>query len=175
MPERCDPYIYYNRVRPYLHGWKGHPAYPNGLIYEGVKEYGEAPQQFRGETGAQSSIIPMLDGLLGITHSPDELYHYLQEMRLYMPKPHREFLRFVETNSKVREFVKERRGDLVDLYNSIIKLIDRFRTTHLGYAANYIQKQHQVSTGNPHAVGTGGTPFMKYLHKHMSETSEFLL
>ncbi len=26
MPEHCDPYIYYNRVRPYIHGWKNHPA-----------------------------------------------------------------------------------------------------------------------------------------------------
>src|SRR5206468_8553558 len=22
MPERCDPYIYFHRVRPYLYGWK---------------------------------------------------------------------------------------------------------------------------------------------------------
>jgi indoleamine 2,3-dioxygenase len=22
MQERCDPYVYYNRVRPYIHGWK---------------------------------------------------------------------------------------------------------------------------------------------------------
>src|SRR6266568_1668350 len=22
MPERCDPYIYFHRVRPYIHGWK---------------------------------------------------------------------------------------------------------------------------------------------------------
>src|SRR5262249_1284436 len=48
MRERCDPYIYYNRVRPYIHGWKGQPAMPQGLIYEGVDEYGGKPQQFRG-------------------------------------------------------------------------------------------------------------------------------
>ena len=22
MPEKCDPFIYYNRVRPYIFGWK---------------------------------------------------------------------------------------------------------------------------------------------------------
>lgn len=178
MPERCDPYIYYHRVRPYLHGWKGHPAYPKGLIYDGVKEYEQKPQQFRGETGAQSSIIPTLDGLLGITHTHDELYHYLQEMREYMPPPHREFLSYVEKTSKVREFVQGHKGELPelrDLYNSIVMLIERFRETHLGYAASYIQKQHEVSAGNPHAVGTGGTPFMKYLHKHKSETISFLI
>src|SRR5580700_1008180 len=40
MPEHCDPYIYYHRVRPYIHGWKNHPDLPDGLIYEGVAEYG---------------------------------------------------------------------------------------------------------------------------------------
>ena len=28
MPEKCDPYIYYNRVRPYIFGWKNNPATP---------------------------------------------------------------------------------------------------------------------------------------------------
>src|SRR5438067_4081858 len=45
MPEFCDPYIYYRRVRPYIHGWKNQPALPDGLIYEGVAEYGGKPQQ----------------------------------------------------------------------------------------------------------------------------------
>jgi indoleamine 2,3-dioxygenase len=65
MPERCDPYMYYHRVRPYIHGWKNHPDLPDGLIYEGVAAYGGHPQQFRGETGAQSSIVPSLDATLG--------------------------------------------------------------------------------------------------------------
>jgi indoleamine 2,3-dioxygenase len=178
MPDGCDPYIYYNRVRPYIHGWKGHPAYPVGLVYEGVAEYQEKPQQFRGETGAQSAIIPTLDGLLGITHSPDELYPYLQEMRLYMPPDHREFVKYVETTSTVRTFVKDKMSQipaLREVYNQCIELIERFRKTHLGYAASYIQKQHQMSEGNPTAVGTGGTPFMPYLKKHKDETTTFLL
>ena len=58
MKERCDPYVYYNRVRPYIHGWKNSPSLPNGLAYEGVESYAGQPQQFRGETGAQSSIVP---------------------------------------------------------------------------------------------------------------------
>ncbi|HJS66868.1 MAG TPA: hypothetical protein VJ760_06005, partial [Nitrospiraceae bacterium] len=48
MKERCDPYVYYNRVRPYIHGWKNSPALPNGLAYEGVESYAGQPQQFRG-------------------------------------------------------------------------------------------------------------------------------
>jgi len=100
MPEKCDPFIYYNRVRPYIFGWKNNPATPNGVIYEGVDAYGGEPQIFRGETGAQSSIVPALDALLGVTHSNDPLREYLDEMRLYMPKEHRELLNGLDEWSK---------------------------------------------------------------------------
>ena len=43
MPEWCDPYVYYHRVRPYIHGWKNHPDLPDGVIYEGVEAYGGRP------------------------------------------------------------------------------------------------------------------------------------
>ena len=64
MPEKCDPYIYYHRVRPYIFGWKNNPALPDGLVYESC--FDEKPQLFRGETGAQSSIVPTLDALLNV-------------------------------------------------------------------------------------------------------------
>ena len=105
MPERCDPYIYYQRVRPYIHGWKNHPALPEGIVYEGVEAYGGAPQQFRGETGAQSSIIPALDAALGVTHKNDPLRPYLMEMRDYMPRGHRAFIEVLEQGPSVRDYV----------------------------------------------------------------------
>lgn len=178
MPERCDPYIYYHRVRPYIHGWKDHPSFPEGLIYEGVEEYKNHPQKFRGETGAQSSIIPTMDAFLGITHALDGLYHYLQEMREYMPPEHREFIAYVEKKSQIRSYVQRHMSyapHLRDTYNACIQQLYRFRNTHLSYASHYIQKQHQASKDNPHAVGTGGTPFMSYLKKHYDETIGFLL
>ena len=64
MPEKCDPYVYYHRVRPYIFGTKDNPDLKKGLIYE--NQFDNKPQFFRGETGAQSSIIPFLDGALGI-------------------------------------------------------------------------------------------------------------
>jgi len=39
MPERCDPYIYFNRVRPYIHGWANQPSLPSGIVYEDVESY----------------------------------------------------------------------------------------------------------------------------------------
>ena len=58
MPERCDPYIYFHRVRPYIHGWANNPALGEGLVYEGVDKFAGKPQAFRGQTGSQSSIVP---------------------------------------------------------------------------------------------------------------------
>jgi len=178
MPERCDPYIYYHRVRPYLHGWRNHPALPEGLIYEGVEAYGGRPQQFRGETGAQSSIVPSLDTALGIKHQEDVLYTYLQEMRQYMPPVHRDFIRSLQQGPSIRQYVVERRTkelSLRDAYNSCVDWLDRFRSTHVGYAESYIQKQSRRESKNPTDVGTGGTPFMPYLRKHRNETSKHLI
>jgi len=178
MAEHCDPYIYYHRVRPYLHGWSNHPALPQGLVYEGVDAYRGRPQQFRGETGAQSSLVPSLDAALGIAHREDMLNRYLVEMRHYMPPAHRTFIESVEQGSSIRQFVvanKSRRSSLRDVYNACVLWLERFRSVHLEYAKNYIQKQSQRGTRNPADVGTGGTPFIPYLRKHRDETSKHLI
>lgn len=177
MPEHCDPHIYYHRVRPYLFGWKNNPALPEGVIYEGVKEYGGKPQQFRGETGAQSGIIPALDAALGIAHEDDPLRVYLAEMRDYMPSKHRAFLEALEARESIRAFViKQGSVSLKRSYNTCIRLLDSFRFKHLEHAWEYVAKWDQQSTlANPAEIGTGGTPFMQYLKKHRRETGEHLL
>ena len=174
MPERCDPHIYYHRVRPYLYGWKDQPALPEGLVYEGVAEYQSRPQKFRGETGTQSSIIPSLDAALGISHASDPLRSYLAEMRQYMPPRHRAFIETLERGPAIRPYVLAHRADqprLRDGYNACVRLIERFRSMHLEYAAQYIQHQSQHDKANPTSVGTGGTPFIPYLRKHRDETA----
>jgi indoleamine 2,3-dioxygenase len=166
MPENCDPYIYYHRVRPFIHGWQLHP-----VVYEGVAEFGGAAQTFHGETGAQSTIVPCLDAVLGIRHKSDELRVYLMEMRRYMPREHVRFLSELESGSSVRDFVV-RSGDaaLRRVYEQCVEGVESFRSTHLEYAARYIQKQAQVGV-NSTDYGTGGTPFMRYLKKHRDETT----
>jgi indoleamine 2,3-dioxygenase len=110
MPDLCDPYIYYRRVRPYIFGWKDHPAIPNGLVYDGVSAYADSPQRFRGETGAQSSIIPALDAALGVRHAEDPLRAYLLEMRQYMPVDHRRFIALLEAGSALWSWPPATRG-----------------------------------------------------------------
>jgi indoleamine 2,3-dioxygenase len=181
MKERCDPYVYYNRVRPYIHGWKNSPSLPNGLTYEGVDPYAGQAQQFRGETGSQSTIVPCLDAGLGVTHAPDPLTLYLQEMRDYMPPRHRAFLQALEkaTDDQGRPvlagYVRDRKARIPDLwasYCTCVDLLAKFREIHIGYADSYIYRQHQSVSSNPAAVGTGGTPFMQYLQKHLDETKQ---
>jgi indoleamine 2,3-dioxygenase len=181
MKERCDPYVYYTRVRPYIHGWKNSPSLPNGLVYEEVAAYAGQPRLFRGETGAQSSIVPCLDAALGIVHAPDPLTLYLREMRDYMPARHRAFLQALEhaTDDRGRPILfgyvrdrKSRHPELWKAYGACVDLLVQFREIHIGYADSYIHRQHQAHASNPTAVGTGGTPFMQYLQKHLDETKQ---
>jgi indoleamine 2,3-dioxygenase len=173
IPENCDPYIFFHRVRPFIHGWDRRP-----IIYEGVEEYQGQPQIFRGETGAQSSIIPMLDALLGITHLPNELTYYLEDMLNYMPPNHRKFIAAIKNGPSVRQFINSRGKQipsLVELYNTCVSLLHQFRSLHLQYARDYIFNQVQAGPNNPTHHGTGGTPFMDYLKKHCDETLEQLI
>jgi len=176
MPEKCDPYMYFQRVRPYIHGWKDNPALGEGVVYEGVARYAGAPQAFRGQTGSQSSIVPSMDALLGVGHAADPLRAYLDELHIYRPPTHRRFIDDVRAQSGVRGFVSKA-GDrgLTEAYNGAVQAVADFRSLHLEYAASYIHKQNHGSAGNDTDVGTGGTPFMRYLKKHRDETAANLL
>ncbi len=173
MPEKCDPYVYYHRVRPFIFGTKDNPDLKKGLVYE--NQFNNKPQFFRGETGAQSSIMPFLDGALGIYHTKDHLRHYLNEMRDYMPPEHRSMIEEVENISKAKELIDGSKS-LTNKYNKCLEEIRKFRALHLEFAASYIHKQSQIKnpfgTGGSTIKGTGGTPFMKYLKKHRDETEK---
>ena len=174
MTEQCDPYIYYHRVRPFMFGWKDNAAFPEGVLYEGVADYGGKPVQLRGETGAQSGIIPAIDAALGIRHERDEMRIYLMEMREYMPPRDRAFVEALEQGPSIRQYIAARattQPALRDAYNYAVEKLTQFRTRHIEFAALYILKPAQTTD----AVGTGGTPFTFYLKKHKKETAAHLL
>jgi len=176
MPERCDPHIYYHRVRPWIFGWKDNPQLPGGMIYTSVPEFGDQPQQFRGETGAQSSVVYAFDAVLGIDHEFDAMRAYLLEMRDYMPVQDRAFIELLERGPSVRTYVANRKAtkpSLRDVYNHCIEKLQQFRQLHIEYAALYIIKPAQGAQQGE--VGTGGTPFTVYLKKHIQETKSHLL
>lgn len=176
MPERCDPYVYFHRVRPYIHGWANNPALGGGLVYEGIEEFGGKPQAFRGQTGSQSSIVPAMDALLGVKHSNDPLKAFLDELHHYRPVAHRRFVEDLALTSRLRDFVEQSKSaSLKEAFNACVEQVARFRTQHLEYAASYIAKQANRERGNDTDVGTGGTPFMKYLKKHRDENAAQLV
>ncbi len=176
MPERCDPYIYFQRVRPYIHGWADNPALPDGVIYEGVERYGVTGQAFRGQTGSQSSIVPAMDALLGVGHAQDPMKSFLDQLHNYRPPAHRAFIDDLRRESPLRSTVQDLgNAELNDAYNANIQSVADFRSRHLEYAASYINKQSGAAAGNDTDVGTGGTPFMRYLKKHREETRRHLI
>jgi indoleamine 2,3-dioxygenase len=111
-----------------------------------------------------------------VGHKEDALSAYLREMRIYMPPAHRAFLESLERRTPARPFVQRAgRKSLTSVFNACIEALENFRSLHFEYAATYIFRQAQTDAKNPHAVGTGGTPFTEYLKKHRDETAEHIL
>ena len=81
-----DPALYYKTFRPYIRFFEG-------VVYEGVDS---SPMNFRGETGAQSSVIPTLVAFLKVPHRPSMLTDHLADMRRFMPPEHRALIEQVE-------------------------------------------------------------------------------
>jgi len=104
MREGCHPFIFYHRVRPFLSAWRDNPSLPDGVVYEGVSD---ERHRYYGGSAAQSSLIPFLDIALGVSHQSSKSQDFLRSMRAYMPRPHREFLGYMESVACVREFVVE--------------------------------------------------------------------
>lgn len=158
LPEKCSPDVYYLEVRPYIFGF-------DGIIYEGISE---DLRSFRGETGAQSPIMPALISGIGINHEDSVLTRHLNDMRQYMPYEHRNFLLHIDGYPvKIRDFVSYG-GDktMTGLYNDCVDQIHTFRSQHFQYAMDYIYNK----TDNP--KGTGGTDYAAWLKQLANETLE---
>lgn len=127
--------------------------FPNGVIYEGVSE---EPMSFRGESGANDSMIPMCDNLLQIQMPETPLTDILKDFRQYRPGNHRQFLEAVRDSamaSGVREFAK---GDSISaaLYLQALDQVRDFRWRHWCFTREYILKH------TSHPTATGGSPIV---------------
>ncbi|KAF8062937.1 KIN14Q [Scenedesmus sp. PABB004] len=165
MGERCDPHVYYTRVRLPMSGWRANPKLPRGLVYGGL--WRGAPQQLYGETGAQSSVVPALDAALGIEHERGWLSTYLAAMRAHMPPAHRAFLDALEAGPSVRGAVRRlAAASVTEAYDAAVGELAAFRAQHRGFAAQYIA-QFAAREG---ARGTGGSDFMPALSAYATAT-----
>jgi indoleamine 2,3-dioxygenase len=148
IPEKMDPALYYRTFRPYIRFFEG-------VVYEGVDA---APLDFRGETGAQSSVVPTLVAFLKIPHRPSRLTDHLADMRRFMPAEHRALIERVEAMPDVRGLAEKA------TYNEALEALATFRETHLGFARDYIARW----VSDPR--GTGGTPYLEWLGQLIAET-----
>lgn len=219
MHESCDPQVFYHRIRPFLAGSKNmaEAGLPNGVIYEdgtGVDTY----RQYSGGSNAQSSLIQFFDIILGIEHRPtgekrdtaseSELegtapppkHNFINEMRKYMPGPHRRFLEDVTLVANIREFVESHTNnrELCLAYDACLAMLRAFRDKHINIVSRYIiiksresrslsrsrspevlrRKQNiatssrEDKTGKKNLKGTGGTALMPFLKQARDETGE---
>ena len=162
IPEKMSPALYYKTFRPYIRFFEDveyEAEVPGGRVAAGSAA--RLRMNFRGETGAQSSIMPLLVAFMKIPHRPSMLTNHLIDMRNYMPAEHRRLLEMVESMQSVRTFASKQN------YNAVLDAMAEFRSVHYGWAQEYINRW----TDDPR--GTGGTPYMKWLKQLIDETLAF--
>ena len=152
MKDQNDPYIFYNRVRWFLQGWKNNKdLFPDGLIYEGCNNDGESnyisaksvlePIQHSGGSAAQSGIFHVFDSLFKIQHKDA----FIKQMRPYMVKQHREFVECIESTAQelsIADYVQSKKthqlySQLVEAYDGCIAALQTFRTAHIAIVTRY--------------------------------------
>jgi indoleamine 2,3-dioxygenase len=148
IPEKMDPHVYFRSFRPYIRFFEN-------VVYEGVVN---SPMSFRGETGAQSSIMPALVAFMKIPHQASMLTNHLADMRNFMPAAHRDYLQHVSNLPDPKPFASR------EPFNAVLEAMARFREIHFGWADLYIHQR----VDDPR--GTGGTPYRQWLGQLIEET-----
>lgn len=204
MELKCEPNVFYFKIRPFLAGWTNmsHMGLPQGVKYGAEGQY----RIFSGGSNAQSSLIQTLDILLGVKHTAnaahssqgDSKINYLDEMKKYMPREHREFLYHLESVCNIREYVSRNASNraLQEAYGRCISMLKIFRDNHIQIVTKYIilpsnSKQHGSNKPNvpspiepntkasgclghkvasSKTIGTGGTRLMPFLKQCRDET-----
>lgn len=199
MEAMCDPHIFYFRIRPYLAGWKNmaEVGLPRGVKYGSEGEY----MTYAGGSNAQSSLIQALDIVLGIEHFPmgkkgsdphtisakSDQNSFINEMRKYMPREHREFLSHLSRVSNIRDYVQTKQDkELTLAYDACLAMLKSFRDKHIQIVTRYIILQAHKKTsssqsnvlrsglskshGKKELKGTGGTALIPFLKQCRDET-----
>ncbi|TPX37016.1 hypothetical protein SmJEL517_g01065 [Synchytrium microbalum] len=153
----------YVKFRTFIMGTKNQPMFPNGVIYEGVSDQATF---YRGESGANDSIIPTADNFLEITqHLPSNpLTQILRDFRSYRPSGHNEWVSWVEGKSSqlgVRAYAEKDASSNV-LYLAMVDQVREFRARHWNFTKEYIIKY------SAHPVATGGSPIATWLPNQLA-------
>jgi indoleamine 2,3-dioxygenase len=166
----------YLKFRSFIFGTapkEGNPMFPKGVVYEGTGD--NTARYFRGESGANDSLVPLLDNLLEITAAlpANELTKTLRDFRSYRPKTQREYLESLEaraTAAGVKEFALGPAGSAKAkaLYLLMVDQVREFRNRHWMFAREYIIKQTTFE------YATGGSKMLAYLPHNLGVVLSFL-
>lgn len=161
----------YTSFRTFIFGITSQSMFPNGVVYEGVND--NKPMSFRGESGANDSMIPLMDNLLCLPLPDTPLTEILRDFREYRPSNHRAFLQMVKERAleaDTRGFAlaeaaedgasDEERAAVVEsrrLWLQVLNEVRDFRWRHWCFAREYIIKK------TSHPTATGGSPIVTWL------------
>ncbi|KAJ7455946.1 indoleamine 2,3-dioxygenase gamma type [Mycena galericulata] len=146
----------YTSFRTFIFGITSQSMFPNGVIYEGVSE---EPLSFRGESGANDSMIPLCDNFLQISMPSTPLTAILKDFRAYRPGNHKDFLEYVNTRSAalgLKEYALSDKQS-ASAYLRILNQVRDFRWRHWCFTREYILKK------TAHPTATGGSPIVTWL------------
>lgn len=157
MWSRSDPDDY-KEFRTFIMGIKGQPMFPHGVLYEGVSA---EPVAYRGESGANDSIIPTADNLFQLYERmpTNPLTEILHDFRTYRPMPHTRWLEYVQRGAQQvgvwERCLREPRSALLML--GCLDQVRDFRQRHWNFVKEYILRH------STHPVATGGSPIVAWL------------
>ena len=167
---RASNFKDYLSFRTFIMGQIGNKkCYPDENIVfdlDGKKEV----HSYRGETGAQDSIVPSVDSFIGLNYPQNKLTEYLQELRKYRPIDHQEYINFVKKSSDNLGFIeyckKDSNTSVILLKN--LNLLRLFRKKHWNLTKKYIIQSTK------HPVATGGTPITTWLPNQLGATLQYM-
>lgn len=166
MWARSDP-LAYLELRSFIMGIKDQSMFPHGVIYEGVDD---KPRYYRGESGANDSIIPTCDNLFQLSFPQNPLTDILKDFRTYRPVNHNQFLESVLERSnevKVRDVCLST-PDTAMWYLANLDRVREFRARHWNFTKAYIINH------TSHPTATGGSPITTWLPNQLGTVLRFM-
>jgi len=158
----------YLDFRTFIMGIQGNTdIFPNGVIYRGC--FDDKPQAFRGETGAQDSIIPAVDSCLGLSYPNNSLTSYLFELRDYRPYTHQDYINWLAEQSSKHDIKSFAMADSHSAFLMLKAMHKTFTFRHLHF--NMVKKYIIDNTKYPRA--TGGTPITTWLPNQTGACLEY--
>ncbi|MEE3292937.1 MAG: hypothetical protein VX275_08405 [Pseudomonadota bacterium] len=158
MYENCDPYIFYNRIRPFLASFEK-------IEYRGCKQN---PRSYFGGSAAQSSLLQAIDAMLGIKHREEKSRSYLVAMRNYMPTGHAAYINALENEKPLVRAIARHNG-CQQIHTACVDALTKFRQSHLKIVSDYVSSQ--MSNIGPGHTGTGGTDPIVFLKQIAKDTT----